>query len=383
MNLKDSPAQPLPSETRSQVSKFKVIRLNGGTQYIGRLNKSLSVKEIASTISALENPSILPTSDVVMLPIRESQITPKDQFMKHFYNNTRNLKKLNRSVPKKIPQSKLEAESSEESSINSFDKSSPCDLRRKVEKNFLKLFAKRGSKQSQYPKFRFITPIILEKPKHLKEPRESKLAKKAVLAKKKFDRSDKMICKKIKLLKKRTVKGRFDQINKTSQSKILKLKSSSHNVQKIIHNLKHKIDSLTSKTDEHNILLLRSKNLLDEYQIHVQKIIQNTNKSQVLFDGKKGGLGDDLFDEHRNDNKENLKKELITLLMVRELTSKYLDKAIKLHESDLEEYKKDSKMNTSKINLSNNLIQHFIDRFKVTERQFLGILHKAKAMVTL
>ncbi|CAI2370856.1 unnamed protein product [Moneuplotes crassus] len=192
-----------------------------------------------------------------------------------------------------------------------------------------------------------------------------------------------MICKKIKLLKKRTVKGRFDQINKTSQSKILKLKSSSHNVQKIIHNLKNKIDSLTSKTDEHNILLLRSKNLLDEYQIHVQKIIQNTNKSQVLFDGKKGGLGDDLFDEHRNDNKENLKKELITLLRVRELTSKYLDKAIKLHESDLEEYKKDSKMNTSKINLSNNLIQYFIDRFKVTERQFLGILHKAKAMVTL
>ncbi|CAI2370857.1 unnamed protein product [Moneuplotes crassus] len=105
MNLKDSPALPLPLKTRSKVSKFKIIRLNGGTQYIGRLNKSLSVKEIASTISALENPSILPTSDVVMLPIRESQITPKDQFMKHFYNNTRNLKKLNRSVPKKIPQS--------------------------------------------------------------------------------------------------------------------------------------------------------------------------------------------------------------------------------------------------------------------------------------
>lgn len=78
----------------SSPNKFKLIKLPNGIQYIGRLNKSLSLKEIWSNLTNLEDARILTSNDVVKLSLKAKAPTARDYFLKFIYDKIRNKRKF-------------------------------------------------------------------------------------------------------------------------------------------------------------------------------------------------------------------------------------------------------------------------------------------------
>lgn len=60
------PPLPKPRKITSEIqkNKFKVIRLQNGVEYFGRLNRNLTLKEILGGVRKLEDPRILPSQEV-------------------------------------------------------------------------------------------------------------------------------------------------------------------------------------------------------------------------------------------------------------------------------------------------------------------------------
>lgn len=75
---------------RNKLTKFKVLRLSNGVEYVGRLNNQLSLKEIAGDLKLRESAKIISSRDIVKVSIRDLKPKARDFYEKLVYDQIRN-----------------------------------------------------------------------------------------------------------------------------------------------------------------------------------------------------------------------------------------------------------------------------------------------------
>lgn len=86
--------EKLSKSVQSSQQKFKLMKLPNGIEYFGRLNRNLSIKEIVTNVSNLEDPRILASREVVKLPLK-GKPSGRDWFLKLIYDRIRNKRHFN------------------------------------------------------------------------------------------------------------------------------------------------------------------------------------------------------------------------------------------------------------------------------------------------
>jgi hypothetical protein len=82
-------------KSEQQIFKYKLMRLENGIEYLGRLNHRLTVDEICENMKELENAKLSPSSSIVKLSLKHPPPSGRDYIHKMLYDKLRNKEKFN------------------------------------------------------------------------------------------------------------------------------------------------------------------------------------------------------------------------------------------------------------------------------------------------
>jgi hypothetical protein len=104
--------------------KYKIMKIEKGVQYIGRLTNQLTLKEIVEDLNFAQSAKLLPCRSVVKLSLRAHRPKARDLYSKLVYDQIRNAKECIFSKQEKfIKKKKKEDKENDEGSHNSTDSS--------------------------------------------------------------------------------------------------------------------------------------------------------------------------------------------------------------------------------------------------------------------